>query len=425
MGDPIQRYPSPEITFGIEYEFDFVVLKALHHAFDPCSGEYSSENESGSGGSTPASGSGLSRADAEYGDGHGYGATDVGIVDGDGVVVISEAALGGNVGLDCARNGERDRDRRDRNERERGSLEALREYRGDEGAMGGIVYTEHRDPGNDVGSSSHQSGEDNTGWAGNENENKNEIDERPESRYYTLPQHYTGYGQDPEDDPLWSSRRSSGNAALDRWNEVIYSDNPGPSDEDFDGYSYDDMQDYDDDDHDSAEIKSIPSTHDFNPDDLQSKETLLRKAKRKAKRDSSDSSTGAPSEKTTSTRLTEEHYQSINQYVAHLLNHTLPHSPKTPSLIAPVHWAPLDKEASADTWSVTQDGSVEPRRRAFALFQDLEAAEAAGVKGSGRSERAELRRGDRLEREVRKMWRVSGVELVSAVLRYNDDWMPK
>jgi len=374
-GDPLVRYPSPDITFGIEYEFDFVVLKSLHHAFDP----YSGQSESAT--SSSRSGSGLSGAE---GDDEHRGA-DVGFVNGDSIVVVSETSL------------------------EEGSFDPPQEHQGDEDVtnyMDGIVYADYQDPMSNPGSSSHPDNEDNTGSAGNENE----TDENPESRFYFPPKYYQGDDMvdDPQDDPLM--------------NEIVYTDNQDASDEAFGGYGYDVLEDHDDDD--GFRIESIPSNSRIIPDDVKSEKTL-RKEKRKQKKDSSDSGSGGPSEKTISTRLSEEHYQSINQYVTDLLNHALPHSPKTSSLIAPVEWAALDKEASPETWSVTQDGSVEPRRRAFALYQDLEAAEAAGVTVPERSERAQLRRGDRLERQVKKMWRVSGMDLVSAVLRYKDNWMPK
>lgn len=54
--------------------------------------------------------------------------------------------------------------------------------------------------------------------------------------------------------------------------------------------------------------------------------------------------------------------------------------------------------ASASIWHVTQDLTVEPSRRTFALFQDMEAAKAVAETPPKRSSRAIERRLDRLER---------------------------
>jgi hypothetical protein len=337
MGILIDKYPVPDVSFSIEYEFEFIVLKSLHKAFEESGDKVPVSQAISESPTTSEKGKGKATDDEG-------GPTDIGVVVGDDIQVVHDASISG-----------------------------------DSGSAGKEKEKE---------SDSHSSS--------SENQEKQKVSQwlpglkDPGSHFAKLSSHS-------------GSSQHNDNGKADQNSGSVQDNDDGGDDDD------------DDDDESSEDLASWKSP------------TQIRKEKRRESKDSSDSGCGGPSEKTVTTRnsLGADSYQSIHRYVCALLNHKLPHSPAISSLIAPVQWAPLDKASSSKRWHVTQDITVTPTRRTFALYQDLEAAKAAAVEPPERSDRAFLRRGDRLEREAKKMWRVAGVELVSSVLQFNEDWFPK
>jgi hypothetical protein len=146
--------------------------------------------------------------------------------------------------------------------------------------------------------------------------------------------------------------------------------------------------------------------------------------------------------------------RSIVHYLRDHFNHELPHSPKTILLIAPVLLAEDAKSFSSDQWYLSIDYSVETTREELFLILESEAP-PSGIKTPEQPTMPNIlmTKEESLEivqflkdhkkyrqamdairqaktgrlRNIKKMWRVGGVELVSAVFHFNDraSWLPK
>lgn len=342
----LDSHPIPKITFGIEYEFDFVVLKSLHKAFEDSDGpkKYQSSEHSDA-------------MDVDHEE-----SPDIGYQSGDSgnVVFLSE-----------------------------GSPSADSRKAASSGNSSAMDVDHEDSP--DIG---YQSGGTNN-EEGSPSANSNSPSKNEDTAMSTGPPNQPfGAGNLQEDMAGATGYASPSEGGTSQSDDDHYP--PGYSDDLSDPYF-----------------------------GLSSEEKW--KAMRADAPDSTDSNP-VTSEPTISTRGSRIHASenSLHRYICAILNHELPHSPATPSLLAPSLLAPVEwweeaKGAGSEVWHVTDDTTVFAGRRDFALFRDIEGARAA----VGRSERGQLRRGDRLEREEKKMWRVCGAELVSAVMRFEDEWVEK